>query len=232
MKLRCTLCSLVCAGLIASVSFAQPPGGGRGMGMGMGGGSGLALVKGKDVAADLKLTEEQVKKLEELDKKNGEKRRKAMEEAAGDREAMMTAMQELNKESEKALGEIISADQSKRLKQLQLQSTLKSAGLMAALANPEVSKALNFNEEQQEQLKGFREDMQTTMREMFSGGGGGDRQEMMKKMQEYRTSIDKKLTKMMTEEQNKKLAELKGEPFKGEFPTPQMGGRRGPGKIG
>ncbi|MFT3881502.1 MAG: hypothetical protein QM703_17775 [Gemmatales bacterium] len=73
MKMRCALCSLVCAGLLASVAFAQPPGGGRGMGMG-GGGNLVALAKAKDVAADLKLSEDQVKKLEELDKKLGEKR--------------------------------------------------------------------------------------------------------------------------------------------------------------
>lgn len=230
MKMRCALCSLVCAGLIASVSFAQPPGGGRGMGMGMGGG-GLALVKGKDVAADLKLTDDQVKKLEEFDKKMGEKRRTAMQDNRDDREAMMSALQEVNKETEKGLGEVISADQAKRLKQLQLQSTLKNGGLMAALFNPEVTKALNFNEEQQEQLKGFREDQQNTMREMFQGGGG-DPQETRKKMQEYTASLNKKVAKMLTEDQNKKLKELQGEPFKGEFPAPQMGGRRGPGKNG
>ncbi len=230
MKMRCALCSLVCAGLIASVSFAQPPGGGRGMGMGMGGG-GLALVKGKDVAADLKLTEDQVKKLEELDKKISEKRRTAMQEAQGDREAMMSAMQEIGKETEKGLGEVINADQSKRLKQLQLQSNMKNGGLMAVLFNPEVSKALNFNEEQQEQMKGFREDQQNTMREMFQGGGG-DPQEARKKMQDYTASLNKKIAKMLTEEQNKKLKELQGEPFKGEFPVPQFGGRRGPGKNG
>jgi Spy/CpxP family protein refolding chaperone len=227
MKMRCALCSLICAGLIASVSFAQPPGGGRGMGAG---GGGLGLVKNKDVAADLKLTEDQVKKLEEFDKKMNEKRRSAMQEAQGDREAMMSAMQEINKETEKGLGEAISADQVKRLKQLQLQSTLKNGGLMIALLSPDVSKALNFNEEQQEQIKGFREDQQSTMRELMQGGG--DPQETRKKVQEYSASLNKKVAKMLTEEQNKKLKELQGEPFKGEFPAPQMGGRRGPGKNG
>lgn len=230
MKMRCAFCTLICASLLASVAFAQPPGGGRGMGMG-GGGNLISLAKAKDIAADLKLSEDQVKKLEELEKKIGEKRRAAMQEAQGDREAMMSAMQEIAKETEKGLGEVVKPDQMKRLKQLQLQSSIKNAGLMMALANPEVSKALNFNEEQQEQLKGFREDMQNTMREMFQGGGGGDRAEMQKKMTEYRTSMDKKIAKMLTEEQNKKLKELQGDEFKGQFPAPQMGGR-GKGKIG
>lgn len=227
MKMRCALCSLICAGLLAGVTFAQPPGGGRGMGMG--GGNLVSLAKAKDVAADLKLSEDQVKKLDEFDKKMQEKRRSAMQEAQGDREAMMSAMQEITKATDKGLGEIISADQLKRLKQLQLQSTIKNAGLMMALNNPDVRTALKLNEEQQEQLKGFGEDMRNTMQEMFQGGG--DRTEMQKKMQEYRASMDKKVSKMLTEDQNKKLTELQGETFKGQFPTPNFGGR-GKGKGG
>jgi len=227
MKIRCALCSLVCAGLLASVSFAQPPGGGRGGMMGGMGGNLVSLAKAKDVAADLKLSEDQVKKLEDLDKKLGEKRRSAMQDAQGDREAMQEAMKEIAKDTEKGLGEVVNADQMKRLKQLSLQSSLKTGGLMAALGNPDVAKALSLNEEQQEQLKGFREDMMNTMREMFQGGGGGgDRAEMQKKMQEYRASLDKKVTKLLTDDQSKKLKELQGDEFKGQFPQPQMGGGR------
>ena len=225
MKMRCALCSLVCAGLLASVSFAQPPGGGRGMGMG-GGGNLIALAKAKDVAADLKLTEDQVKKLDELQKKITAKMASAREDNQGDREAMMTAMQQIGKESEKGLGEVVNADQMKRLKQLSLQSTMKNGGLMAALMNPDVVKAVKLNEEQQEQLKGFNEDRMNTMREMFQGGGGGgDRAEMMKKMQEYNASLNKKVAKLLTDDQNKVLKDLQGEEFKGQFPAPQMGGR-------
>lgn len=224
MKLRCALCSLVCAGLLASVSFAQPPGGGRG-GMG-GGGNMVALAKSKDVAADLKLSEDQVKKLDELDKKMNAKRASAREDNQGDQDGMRAAMLEIAKDTEKGLGEVVNADQMKRLKQVQLQSSIKMGGLMAALGNPEVAKGLKLNEEQQEQLKGFREDMQNTMREMFqSGGAGGDQAEMRKKMQDYRASLDKKLAKLLTDDQNKALKAMEGEEFKGQFPTPQMGGR-------
>ena len=222
MKLRCALCSLVCAGLLASVSFAQPPGGGRGMGMG-GGGNLVSLAKAKDVAADLKLTEDQVKKLEDLDKKMIAKRASAREDNQGDQDGMRAAMQEIAKETEKGLGEVVNADQMKRLKQLQLQSSIKMGGLMAALGNPDVAKGLKLNEEQQEQLKGFREDMQNTMREMFQSGG--DQAEMRKKMQDYRASLDKKLAKLLTDDQNKALKAMEGEEFKGQFPAPQMGGR-------
>jgi aminoglycoside phosphotransferase family enzyme len=222
MKMRCALCSLVCAGLLASVSFAQPPGGGRGGMMG-GGGNLVALAKAKDVAADLKLSEDQVKKLDELDKKMNAKRASAREDNQGDQDGMRTAMQEIAKETEKGLGEVVSADQMKRLKELQLQASIKTGGLMAALGNPDVAKGLKLNEEQQEQLKGFGEDMRNTMREMFQGGG--DQAEMRKKMTEYRASLDKKLAKLLTDDQTKALKAMQGEEFKGQFPTPQMGGR-------
>lgn len=222
MKMRCALCSLVCAGLLASVSFAQPPGGGRGGMMG-GGGNLIALAKAKDVAADLKLSEDQVKKLEELDKKLSDKRRSAMQDAAGDQDAMRAAFQEIAKDTEKGLGEVVNADQLKRLKQLQLQSSLKNGGLFAVLMNPDVVKNLKLNEEQQEQLKGFGEDMRNTMTELRSSGG--DRAEIQKKTQEYRASLDKKLAKLLTDDQNKSLKAMQGEEFKGQFPTPQMGGR-------
>jgi hypothetical protein len=189
----------------------------------MGGGL-IPLAKAKDVAADLKLTEDQLKKIDELEKKMSEKRRSAMQDNQGDREGMMAAMQELTKEAEKGLQEAISADQMKRLKQLQLQSMMKNGGMMTALGNPDVSKALNLNEEQMEQLRGFREDMRNTMREMFQGE---DRSEMQKKMQEFRASMDKKVAKLLTEEQQKTLKDLQGEPFKGEFPSMGMGVGRG-----
>ncbi|MFT3881501.1 MAG: hypothetical protein QM703_17770 [Gemmatales bacterium] len=150
-----------------------------------------------------------------------------MQDAQGDREAMQEAMKEIAKETEKGLGEVVNADQMKRLKQLSLQSSMKNGGLMAVLMNPDVVKAVKLNEEQQEQLKGFGEDMRNTMREMFqNGGGGGDQAEMRKKMQEYRASLDKKVAKLLTDDQNKALKELQGEEFKGQFPQPQMGGGR------
>jgi len=110
-----------------------------------------------------------------------------------------------------------------------LQSSMKNGGLMAALGNPDVVKGLKLNEEQQEQLKGFRDDMMSTMREMFQGGG--DQAEMRKKMTEYRASLDKKVAKLLTEDQNKALKEMQGAEFKGQFPAPPAMGRGKKGGI-
>ena len=224
--------AFVIVGLCASTLCAQDQGqrrrgqGGQrpGMGQGMGGG-GAMLLANEDVKKDLKLSEEQVKKLEEVSKKmrdamggmrdlSPEERREKMREMQG-------KMQEMNKE---AMG-ILSADQQKRFKQIQRQA----GGITAALNDEEVKKELNLTEEQQEKIKGINEDMRSQQRELFQGGGqGGDRQEMQKKMEELRKNTQSKIEGVLTSEQKTKWKEMLGEPFKGNL-RPQ--GRR-PGQIG
>jgi hypothetical protein len=190
--------------------------------MGMGGGNLVGLAKAKDVAADLKLSEEQTKKLDDLDKKMSDKRREAFSGGGGDREAMAEKMRELNEETNKELTAVLNADQMKRLKQLQLQSTLKGpGGLVGALMNADTQKALSLNDEQKEQLRGFQQDAGTQMREIFQNTQ--DQDERQKKMTEFRDSMAKKVEKLLTDEQKAKLKDLQGEPFKGEFPRPPAG---------
>jgi hypothetical protein len=229
MKLRCGICALLALALVAGDALGQEgrrrgggggqPPGGRGMGLGMM--PLTTLAKAKDIAADLKLSEEQVKKLDDLDKKMADKRREIFQ--SGDREGMREKMQELNTEMNKELTAIINTDQMKRLKQIQLQGMVKGGGVSAALNSEDVQKALSLNDEQKEQLRGFRQDMMEQTREMMQIE---DRDERQKKMTEYRESMAKKMEKLLTDDQKAKLKELQGEPFKGEFPVPQMGRRK------
>jgi hypothetical protein len=223
MKLRCGICALLCLALIAGDALGQG-GGGRGQQPRGGGGGLIALAKAKDVAAELKISEDQTKKLDDLEKSSREKMTKAREEAGDDRQAAGEKMREIGEETNKQLGSILSADQMKRLKQLQLQSTIKNGGLMMALANPDTQKAINLNDEQKEQLRGFMQDSGEQMREIFQSTQ--DQEERQKKMAEYRESMGKKVEKLLTEEQKAKLKEAQGEPFKGEFPRPAFGGGR------
>jgi periplasmic protein CpxP/Spy len=227
MKLRCGICALLCLALIAGDALGQGGGGRRGGGGAQpqrGGGGLIALAKAKDVAAELKISEDQTKKLDDLEKSSREKITKAREEAGDDREAMMQKTREIGEETNKQLGSILSADQMKRLKQLQLQSSIKNGGLMMALANPDTQKAINLNDEQKEQLRGFMQDSGEQMREIFQSTQ--DQEERQKKMAEYRESMGKKVEKLLTDEQKAKLKEAQGEPFKGEFPRPAFGGGR------
>jgi Spy/CpxP family protein refolding chaperone len=190
-----------------------------------GGGGPMMLLGIEDVRKELKLTDEQTKKLDEFRKKqqemfsgmrdlSAEERRKKMQE-------MQSKMQEMNKE----VTAMLTPEQSKRLKQLQLQA----GSVMQALNNEEVKKELNLTSEQTDKIKAIADDMRAQMNELRQGGGG-DRQEMAKKSEELRKSTETKVMGVLTDEQKAKWKELMGEPFKGNL-RPQMGRRPG-GVIG
>ena len=103
--------------LAASVSLAQPPGGGRGMGM-----DGPMLLLNKSVQDELKLTDDQKADLKKVADKLDESRKKVMADAGGDfskiREAMAPLMEEATKSLAKPV-ENLKPEQSKRFKQIQ-----------------------------------------------------------------------------------------------------------------
>src|SRR5262245_12935324 len=102
------------AALLAMPAAAQPPfgrGGGRG-------GAGM-LLGNPGVQKELKLSEEQTKKVQELVTKNGEKMREAFQ--GGDQEKTQEVMKEIAAETDKFIKATLNADQQKRLKQIQRQ---------------------------------------------------------------------------------------------------------------
>ncbi len=221
-----SLLAVLAFGLIICPALAQGQGRGQGRGQGMGmggGGGGIMLLSSKDVQTDLKMTEDQISKVKELQEKQrgmfGELRDLSPEERR-------EKMQEMQKKMTEDLNKILSEVQQKRLKQLGYQSTHKTAGLGALLRNQDFASAIELNDEQKDALRAIQEDMRKMMEEMR---GGGDPQEMRTKMQEMRKANDQKLEKLLTDAQRSKMKELMGEPFKGEFPTfgrrPGGGGR-------
>src|SRR5262245_55925907 len=133
--------ALALSAVIAVPALAQPPGG-RGM-MGMMGG--VALTNAS-VQTELKLTDEQKTKIKEFSEKNLREMGEAMRGAAGDREKMQEIFTKMRESSEKFNKETLTADQAKRLKEI----TLQVGGVLGAVRNEEVSKALKFTDEQKE----------------------------------------------------------------------------------
>ena len=97
-----------------------------------------------------------------------------------------------------------------------------------AIQDPFVADALEITEEQKTQMQ----DLQTDMREeMMSLRDTVEREEMREKMTEMMESLNKKTMGVLTDSQNKKLEEMKGDEF--EIPEDarrQRGGRRGGGQ--
>jgi len=98
----------------ASTALAQQGRGGYGL---------HSLAANKSVQEELKLTDDQKPKIEELSKKTQETMTEKTKDLTGeDRRTKMPAiMKEINGATEKSLAGILKEDQLKRLKQIQLQ---------------------------------------------------------------------------------------------------------------
>ena len=196
----------------------------RGRGRGFGGfrGGSLTLATQKSVQDELKVTPEQVTKLTAL----VAEQRKGFEGLRNlSQDERTKKFTEARQAAEKALAEVLNADQLKRVKQISWQQMGT-----AALSDDEVAATLSLNDEQKGKLKTIRDDSRKEMQGLFQGGGqGGDREQRRAKFAELRKSTDEKATAVLTPEQQAKWKELQGAAFTGEITFGRGGGRRGGG---
>lgn len=192
--------------LVVTFSFAQ-----QGRRPGMGGGNSLFLLTQKSVQDELKLTEEQVKKVTALQEKQRESF-KGFKDLS--KEEAKAKFEERAKETKKSVDEILKPEQVKRLKQISIQQSGSRA-----FSDPEVAEALKLSDEQKEKIKGIQEDSFKEMREAGRGEEG------TKKREAIRKATDEKVQGVLSAEQKTKLKDLTGEPFKGEIKRPEFRGK-------
>jgi Spy/CpxP family protein refolding chaperone len=190
----------------------------RGGGPGGFGGGVLFLLGQESVQKELKLTDEQNKKIKELTDKQRESFQGLRDLSQEDRRAKM---QETAKANDKAIGAILKPEQLKRAKQIALQQ--QGAG---ALRNEAVAQALKISEEQKDKIR----EIQAKSREETQGLGRDE--EGRKKRQEIMKATNEKVMGVLTAEQKAKLKEMQGPEFKGEIQRPQFGGGRNRQKQG
>jgi hypothetical protein len=187
----------------------------RGGFVGRGGGGILFLLDQKSVKDELKLSDEQIKKVKEL----SDKQRESFTGQRGQRgqrdEEARKKMEEARQATNKAAAEILKPEQLKRVKQISLQQQGARS-----LSDPEVAAAIKLTDEQVSKIKSIQEETRTAR-----GQRGQRDEEARKKMEEARKATDEKLMNVLTTEQKTKWKELAGEPFKGEISRPQFGGR-------
>lgn len=243
---------LVCAALVSAQGGGggqgRGQGGGRGFGggfgqFGRGGGSEMNLAMRKDVQADLGVTEDQKKKLEELQTKQREAMRgqggggrgqggNGGGQGAGgfDREAMMKRMEEMRAQQKKDLAAILSADQMKRLDEISIQLRGSSA-----LTDAAVQKSLGLSTEQTTKIKTLQDQQQEANMALFEKVRNQEvtREEMQATMEKNTKKMDELLLGVLTEDQKTKFKALGGKPFKADPNENQRGGgRRGGGGGG
>jgi len=200
--------------LMVGQAFAQP-GGGRG---GPGVVPNLALTQQKSVQDDLKLSEEQIEKLKQVTTKMRESF--GGRTAGGDREELRKKFEESRQVAEKEISGILSAEQSKRLKEI----TLQQLG-PAQLARPELAKEVGLTDDQQAKIKEITDVAGAEARARFQAGRtGGDREEARKQSEAAHKETSDKVLAVLTDDQKKAWEKLIGAPFKGELPP--FGGNR------
>ncbi len=215
--------------LAAPLAQAQRPGGGGFGGGGFGGGGfggGGNIVSQEVVQKELGLSTEQVDKLkiitEESQKQmrdlfgarpaEGEDREKA-------REAMREKMTAAAKEITSKVEAVLTPEQKKRLKEIQIQSQGTRA-----LTSEEVVKALNITEEQKKKIEEIRE----ANRPQFGRGGqGGGERPSFERFQEQQKETEAKIMEVLTAEQKTSFEAMKGKKF--DMPRPTFGGGNRPG---
>ncbi len=203
----------------------------RGPGL-MGGMSGAMLLQSEQVQKELKITEAQKTKLQELSEKvrseirdlmsgmqnlSQEERRKKFEE-------MQPEMEKRAETLRKEIATILNPKQVKRWRQIELQQQGATA-----LLRPEVADTIGLTDEQKAKLKEINDGTAEKMRKLFEERGG-DRQARSAKMQQLREEGEKQAMALLKPEQKQKLGEMMGEPFKLDrslFPSRRGGNRSG-----
>ncbi|MDX1931442.1 MAG: hypothetical protein SFU56_02440 [Capsulimonadales bacterium] len=217
---------------------AQPPGGPGGPGGRFGGrggmmGGGAMMLRLPEVQKELKMTPEQLTKLENKQQEMRDAMRNAFQNADGqDPEARQKMFADMQAQQKKMVEEVLTPEQTKRFRQLELQQQ----GPAAILFNAEVATELKVTDEQKSKMQGVQQQSMQEMRDMMQGQDvrsmtQEERQTFMTKMQGMRKANEEKLLGVLTAEQKKQWTEMTGVPFK--FPAMQgLGGRGGFGGQG
>jgi len=216
--MRKLMLTVALIGLLAMPLLAQRPGGGRGMQI-----DSTTLLTNKGVQEELKLTDKQKEALGEVSKKLQEAMTKAFKDK--DFESIKGVREEAGKSVTKIKDEL-SADQKKRLGQIELQAHLQFQG-PAALAKDEVASALKLTDKQKSEIREVGEETQKDIQEIMKdvGKDKDKRTEATTKVAKLRKEAMEKITKTFSDDQKAALKELTGQPY--EVQGLFGGGRRG-----
>src|SRR5262245_15753675 len=188
---------------------------------GVGGGGAAFLLMNPDVQQELKLSDDQVAKAKEVGQTVREKFKDKFAELKDvpqeqRREKFQEVMKAVSAETDKALKDVLNADQQKRLKQLELQQRGADA-----LTDPDVEKALALTGEQKEKIKTIREDAGTELRETFQNAQSNF-QDAFGKVQTLRKETLEKVTATLTDTQKKTWKDMTGAAFEFKFRRPNQ----------
>jgi len=221
--------------LASNVALAQGQGGrrgggGGGFGGGMGGGGVGFLLMSPQVQKELKLSEDQVAKIGEINREafaafagGGQRGQNLSDEERAKRDEERAKRTE---ENNKKLLAVLDADQTTRVKQIQLWV----GGTAGVANNEEAAKELKLTDDQKAAFKAISEEARKKRQELGGGGRGGSDEERAKRREQF-TSLQKdteaECLAVLTDEQKSQFAKMRGPKF--ELDMAALGGRGGPG---
>ena len=210
MKLKLILVMVGVAALTAA-SFGQGFRGGMMMG-GPGGGNPTMMLMRDDVKADLKLTDDQKAKLQEIQ----DSTRQQMTDlfsgggAGGDRDAMRKAMEPIMKKATEDINKVLTADQQKRLKEIWIQVS----GSMVVM-NADIKKDLGITDDQKTKLDELNKRQQAANQSIMQKMRDGEiqREDLADIFKKNQKVMSDEIGKILTQEQKDKLKAMGGKPF-------------------
>jgi hypothetical protein len=116
---------------------------------------------------------------------------------------------EMTKENEQFLDEVLTAAQRKRLHQI----TLQVAGLLW-ITRPDVAAELKLTDEQKKKAVEYQQEARKEMEELLHSTTRRDRHAELRKLHE---ASKKRLLELLTDDQETKYHEMLGHPFRGEL---------------
>ncbi|MCS6860447.1 MAG: hypothetical protein NZT92_09030 [Abditibacteriales bacterium] len=206
---------------VAAPSWAQGRGQGRfGGAFGGPGGVVLQLVRMPEVQAELKLTDEQKVKLQQVGQELLQSGRELLQGLRDlSPEEREKRRQEFQAETTKRINAVLNEEQRKRLRQLVLQRQ----GVAIIAQDEEVAQQLKVTNDQklkiQDIVRAANEERRALLQGGFGGGGGGVSPEMRARMNEITRKTNEKIEAVLTDEQKKQWKEMCGAPF--DFPEPR-----------
>jgi Spy/CpxP family protein refolding chaperone len=171
---------------------------------------GAALLKQESVRKELKLSEDQSRKVEDLSQAMQKKLKETSDLALEERSKKF---KELAQENDKALGDILTPEQEKRLQQIIYQQ-LATYG--AAFTNEEIAESLKLTADQKKKIKDISEDTSRQIRDLIKPNTELDDATRQKIRALQKTAGEKMMT-VLTDQQKAMWKTMQGEPFKGEI---------------
>jgi hypothetical protein len=164
----------------------------------------LRLVHELPVQAELKLSEEQITQIKDI-----EARRAAASRTTGRLNRQPAAQP--NKTAENELARVLTAPQARRLQQIVAQVNMHDNGTYAFLRSEPVAVELKWTDEQKQRLEAVHQEHVQALRKVFLSGQ--PHEQIARQADECQQYADKGLLAVMTNEQKGHFKDLLGEPF-------------------